>query len=63
MIETYDEDTNDVKVVNTKFTCSGESYRGLPVDPWSPNDSTIYDDVSEFLKDVNEQVVPPDIYL
>lgn len=62
-METYDEDTGSVKLVNTKFACSGVSYHGLPEDEWAPVDPTVYDDVAEFLKDVNEQVVPPEINL
>lgn len=62
-METHDEDTGSVKLVNTKFTCSGVSYHGIPEDPWAPVDPTVYDDVAEFLKDVNEQVVPPEISL
>ena len=62
-METYDEDTGSVKLVNTKFTCSGVSYHGLPDDPWEPINPTVYEDVGEFLKDVNEQVVPPEINL
>ena len=62
-IETYDEDTGSVKLINTKFTASGESYRGLPDDKWEPINPTVYDDVAEFLEDVNEQVVPPNINL
>ena len=62
-METYDEETGSVKLVNTKFACQGVSYRGLPDDPWEPKDPIVYDDVPEFLKDVNEQVVPPKINL
>lgn len=62
-METYDEETGSVKLVNTKFACQGVSYRGLPDDPWEPRDPIVYDDVLEFLKDVNEQVVPPKINL
>ena len=62
-IETYDENTGSIKLVNTKFTCSGISTRGVPEDPWEPINPTVYEDVGEFLKDVNEQVVPPNIYL
>ena len=62
-METYDEETGSVKLVNTKFACQGVSYRGLQDDPWEPRDPIVYDDVPEFLKDVNEQVVPPKINL
>ena len=62
-VETHDEETGNTKYINTKFTCSGESYHGLPEDAWAPVDPTVYDDVVEFLKDVNEQVVPPEISL
>ena len=62
-VETYDEETNNTKFVNIRFTCSGESTHELPEDSWEPIDPTVYDDVSEFLKDVNEQVVPPNISL
>ena len=62
-METYDEDTGSVKLVNTKFACQGVSSRDLPEDPWEPINPTMYDDVVEFLKDVNEQVVPPEIHL
>ena len=62
-VETYDEETGSVKLVNTKFTCQGVSTHELPEDPWEPIDPVVYGDVSEFLKDVNEQVVPPEIQL
>ena len=62
-IETSNEDTGSVKLINIKFTYEGETYRGLPKDSWEPTNPTIYDDVSEFLKDVNEQVIPPNIHL
>ena len=62
-METYDEETGSVKLVNTKFTCAGLSYRGLPDDPWEPINPTVYEDVGEYIKDVNEQVVPPKINL
>lgn len=58
-LETFDEETGDSKFVNTRFNCYGEATRTLPEDPWEPKDPKVYDDVSEFLKDVNEQVVPP----
>jgi len=61
--ETYDEDSGSIKLVNMKFSCSGVSAHGLPEDSWEPTNPTVYEDVSEFLKDVNEQVVPPNIYL
>ena len=61
--ETYDEGSGDTKLINIKFTCEGVSTRELPEDPWEPTDPVIYDDVAEFLKDVNEQVVPPEIIL
>ena len=61
--ETYDEDSGSVKLANTKFTCTGVSSHELPEDPWEPIDPVVYDDVSEFLKDVNEQVIPPEIHL
>lgn len=61
--ETYDEDSGSVKLVNTKFTCEGVSTHELPEDPWESIDPVVYDDVSEFLKDVNEQVIPPEIHL
>ena len=62
-LETYDEDTGSVKYINTKFTCTGETAHELPDDHLEPINPTVYDDVAEFLKDVNEQVVPPNIYL
>ena len=62
-VETYDEDTGSVKLVNTDFYAEGTSERGLPHDPWEPIDPVVYDDVAEYLKDVNEQVIPPEIYL
>ena len=62
-MEAYDEETGSVKLVNTKFICSGVSSHGLPDDSWEPRDPTVYEDVAEFLKDVNEQVVPPNINL
>ena len=62
-IETYDEDTGSIKLINILFTCEGETYRGLPKDSWEPINPTVYDDVPEFLKDVEEQVVPPNINL
>ena len=62
-LETYDEETGSIKLVSTKFTCQGETAREVPHDSWEPEDPTIYDDVAEFLKDLNEQVVPPNIYL
>ena len=58
-IETYDEDTGSTKLISTKFTCEGTSTRELPHDEWEPTDPKVYDDVSEFLKDLDEQVVPP----
>ena len=61
--ETNDEETGSSKFIDTKFTCSGESTRELPHDSWEPINPTLYDDVSKFLEDVNEQVVPPEIYL
>ena len=61
--ETYDENSGSVKLVNTKFTCEGVSTHKLPEDPWEPIDPVVYSDVSEFLKDVNEQVIPPEIHL
>ncbi len=57
-METYDEDTGSVKLINTKFSCQGLSSCDLPEDPWKPRDPIVYDDIAEFLKDVNEQVVP-----
>ena len=62
-MEVYDEETGSVKLVNTKFTCQGESSHSLPDDPWEPVDPTVYSDVVEYLKDVNEQVIPPEIKL
>ena len=62
-VDTYDEETGNVKLINTKFTCTGTSTHELPEDPWEPINPTVYEDVSEFLEDVNEQVIPPDIYL
>ena len=61
--EIYDEEEGSVKLVNTKFTYQGETYRGLPSDSWEPIDPVEYNDVATFLEDVNEQVVPPNIYL
>lgn len=62
-VETYDEETQNVKFINIKFTCEGESTRKLPYDALKPIDPTVYDDVAEFLKDVSEQVIPPNISL
>lgn len=62
-LEAYDEDTGSIKVVNTKFACQGTSYRGVPHDTWEPTNPTVYNDVAEFLEDVNEQVVPLNINL
>ena len=62
-IETYDENTGSVKLININFACSGESSRELPHDLWEPTDPTVYEDVAEYLKDVNEQVIPPNIQL
>lgn len=62
-MEAFDDETGSVKLVNTKFTCQGESSRTLPEDPWEPIDPTVYDNVAEYIKDVNEQVVPPNINL
>ncbi len=62
-IETHDEESGNTKLVSTSFYAEGESYRGLPSDPWEPIDPVVYDDVAEYLKDVNEQVIPPEIYL
>ena len=62
-VETYDEETGSVKLVNTRFTCTGESTRELPHDELEPTDPTVYDDVAQFLEDVNENVVPPSIVI
>ena len=62
-METYDEETGNIKFINTKFTCSGESTHDLPDDSWEPTNPKVYDDVAEFLNDVREEVVPPNIYL
>ncbi len=56
-IETYDEDTGNVKLINIRFTCSGLSSHELPDDPCEPHNPTVYEDVA----DVNEQVVPSNI--
>lgn len=58
-LEAYDEETGDVRLVNTKFICSGESSRGLIDDTWEPINPTVYEDVPTFLEDVREQVIPP----
>ena len=62
-VETYDEDTGNIKLINTSFLFIGDSSRELPHDAIDPIDPTVYEDVAEFLKDVNEQVVPPTVYL
>ena len=62
-METIDEESGNIKLITTKFTYEGESYRGLPHDEWEPTNPTIYDDVADFLEDVNEQVVPPNFNL
>lgn len=62
-LEVYDEDTGSIRLVNMKFSCIGESAHEVPEDSWAPTNPTVYDDVAEFLKDVNEQVVPPEISL
>ena len=62
-LESYNEDSGSIKLINLSFTCEGESSHDLPHDSWEPIDPVVYDDVAEFLKDVNEQVVPPNIYL
>ena len=62
-VETYDRETGSIKVINTKFTCSGESTREIPHDTVEPINPTIYDDVAQFLEDVNENVVPPSIVI
>lgn len=62
-IETFNEETGSIRVINTKFTCSGDSSRVWPHEAWQPTDPIVYDDVADFLEDVNEQVVPPNINL
>lgn len=62
-VETYNEDSGSIKLINTSFSCEGTSVRGLPHDTWEPTDPTVYEDVAEYLKDLDEQVVPPTIYL
>lgn len=60
-VESQDEETGDIRFVNSKFTCLGISRREPFGQYVEPEDPTVYDDAVEFLEDVNEQVIPPNI--
>ena len=62
-IETQDEETGNTRFTNSRFSCRGISRRESFGEIEEPEDPTVYDDVPEFLKDINEQVVPPNIIL
>jgi hypothetical protein len=57
--ETYDEESGSLKTVSMIFTCSGRTARGQMGDMWLPDDLTIYDNVTDFLEKVSEEVIPP----
>jgi len=59
--EKYDEESGSLKTANMIFNCSGKTSRDKMGDMWTPDDSTKYDDVIEFLENVSEEVVPPSI--
>ena len=59
--EKYDKESGSLKTTNMIFTCSGKTTRGPMGDMWTPDDPTIYDNVVDFLEDVREEVVPPNI--
>lgn len=41
------------------FTCEGRSTRGPMGDMWVPDDLTVYENVTDFLEKVSEEVIPP----
>ena len=61
-IDAVDEETGSEKHATMKFNCAGKSAREPLGDLWTPDDPTIYDDVIQFLEDVENEVVPPSIY-
>lgn len=62
-METQDKETGNARFVNSRFTCIGISHRDPYGEAQIPEDPTVYTDVAEFLKDVNEQIIPPNLYL
>ena len=61
-IDAVDEETGSEKHATMKFNCAGKSAREPLGDLWTPDDPTIYDDVIQFLEDVENEVVPPSVY-
>lgn len=60
--ESYDEESGSSNTANMAFECSGKTARAPMGDMWVADNPTVYDDVVEFLEDVSEQVIPPNIY-
>jgi hypothetical protein len=62
LAESVDEESENVKTMKMVFECSGKTAREQMGDMWIPDNPTVYSDVIEFLEDVSDQVIPPDIY-
>lgn len=62
-VETQDVENGYVRFANSRFTCRGISRREPFGEVDDPEDPTVYEDVPEFLKDLNEQVIPPNIQI
>jgi hypothetical protein len=61
MSEIYDETTGSLKTSNMNFTCAGKSSHSPLGDMWTPDNPTVYENVIDFLGDVSDQVIPPNI--
>ena len=62
LTESVDEESENVKTMKMVFECAGKTAREPMGDMWIPDNPTVYSDVIEFLEDVSDQVIPPNIY-
>ena len=60
--ESVNEETNEIIFATMRFTCAGVSSHEQLGSLDTKDDPTVYDDVTTFLEDVIEQVVPPTLY-